>query len=59
LTSGFTRFFKSLFCAVQHYVNVRVVSYFETVFCLICGCKGTAFFLSCKFFRNFFWKFFV
>ena len=30
MTSGFTRFFKSLFCAVQHYVNVRVVSYFES-----------------------------
>ena len=33
---------------------VRVVSSLQEPYRLICGCKGTAFFLSCKFFRNFF-----
>ena len=58
MTSGFTRFFKSSFCAVQHYVNVRVVSCFETVFCLICGCKGTAFFFILQIFLQLFLKVF-
>ena len=28
------------------------------MFCLICGCKGTAFFQTSKFFVNFFYDFF-
>ena len=53
MTSGFTRFFKS-FCAVQHYVNVRVVSSCKSLIVPFAGAKVRRFFNSANFLALFF-----